>query len=143
MEEKAMWTCPRCGRSFANARQTHTCAPLGELDAFFAGTDPAVRRTFDRIVDELGPLTVLPEKTRIALAVRMSFAAFQPRRRWLNGHIVLARTAEHPLIRRVVPYSVRNVVHEFRIDAPEQLDAAFVELLREAYRVGEQRHLER
>ncbi len=139
----ALWPCPRCGRTFANVNQTHTCAPLGALDAWFEGTDPNVRRTFDTIIAELGPLTVLPEGTRIALHVRMSFAAFQPRRHWLTGHLVLARTAEHPLIRRVQQLSPRNVVHEFRIDGPEQLDAAFVELLREAYRVGEQRHLER
>src|SRR3712207_278068 len=108
--DRALWTCPRCGRTFANVNQAHTCAPLGELDVHFAGSDASVRRIFDRILEELGPLTVLPERTRIALHVRMSFAAFQPRRRWLNGHLVLARLAEHPLFRRVQEYSPRNIV---------------------------------
>src|SRR5439155_363472 len=27
-----MWDCPRCGRAFANRNQTHSCAPLGDLD---------------------------------------------------------------------------------------------------------------
>jgi endogenous inhibitor of DNA gyrase (YacG/DUF329 family) len=27
-----MWTCPECGRTFANPSQSHACAPLGELD---------------------------------------------------------------------------------------------------------------
>jgi uncharacterized C2H2 Zn-finger protein len=138
-----LWTCPRCGRTFANLNQSHTCAPLGELDAHFGGSDESVRRIFDRILEELGPLTVLPEKTRIALHVRMSFAAFRPRRHWLNGHLVLARVAEHPLFRRIEEYSPHNVIHEFRIDRPDQLDDAFIELVREADRVGEQRHLER
>ena len=26
-----MWTCPRCGRSFANRNQSHACGPL-DLD---------------------------------------------------------------------------------------------------------------
>lgn len=71
----------------------------------------------------------------------MSFAAFQPRRHWLNGHLVLAREAEHPLFRKVQVLSPKNVVHEFRIEVPEQIDARFLALCREAYDVGRQRHL--
>ena len=33
---RPLWTCPRCGRTFANTKQTHTCAPPGDLDAFLA-----------------------------------------------------------------------------------------------------------
>ncbi|MET0781821.1 MAG: DUF5655 domain-containing protein [Microbacterium sp.] len=136
-----LWTCPRCGRTFANRNQTHTCAPLGALDAHFARSDPAVRACFDRVLDELGPLDVLAEKSRIALHVRMSFAAFQPRQHWLDGHLVLARRAEHPSIRRIQEYSPRNIVHEFRLVRPDEIDAEFVALLHEAYDVGLQRHL--
>jgi hypothetical protein len=139
--DEAMWICPRCGRSFANRNQTHTCAPLRTLDESFAGTDPVVRQLFDRLLAELGPVTVLPEKTRIALAVRMSFAAIRPRRHWLDGHLVLAREAQHPLIRRVQVLSRRNVVHEFRLTDPAELDDGFLALLHEARAVGEQRHL--
>lgn len=135
-----MWTCPCCGRTFANRNQAHACAPLGEVNRHFEGTDQAVRESFDRIVGSLGPVSVLPERTRIALSVRMSFAAFQPRRHWLDGHLVLARGASHPLIRRVQVFSRRNLVHAFRIHAPDDIDAAFLDLCREAYGVGEQRH---
>ena len=97
-----MWTCPECGRTFANRNQTHTCAALGDLDRHFTRCDPSVRATFDRVLaalSQLGPVEVLPEKSRIALHVRMSFAAFTPRRRWLDGHLVLARS----VARRAVP----------------------------------------
>ena len=137
----AMWTCPDCGRSFANRNQAHACAPLRSLDDAFAGTDPVVRELFDRILGEVGPVSVLPEKTRIALAVRMSFAAFRPKRHWLDGHLVLAREAEHPLFRRVQVLSPRNIVHEFRLTDPADLDPALIALLHEARAVGEQRHL--
>jgi len=138
---RPLWTCPSCGRTFANRNQTHTCARPGDLDARFVGTDPNVRACFDRVLAELGPLTVLPEKTRIALHVRMSFAAFTPRVHWLDGHMVLAREAQHPLFRRIQVFSPRNVLHEFRLTEPDDVDAAFARLLREAYAVGEQRHL--
>ncbi|MET0885115.1 MAG: DUF5655 domain-containing protein [Mycetocola sp.] len=136
----ALWICPRCGRSFASRNQAHTCAPLGDLDAHFARSDPGVRACFDRVVGELGPLEVLAEKSRIALHARMSFAVFQPRRHWLNGHLVLARRAEHPLVTRVQEFSPHNIVHEFRLTRPDELDAAFLALVHEAYDVGLQRH---
>ena len=143
---RPLWTCPTCGRTFANRNQTHTCAPLGSLGDHFAGTDPGVRAAFDRILEVvhgLGPVEVLPERTRIALHARMSFAAFMPRRRWLDGHLVLAREAQHPVIRRVQVFSPRNVLHAFRLTGPDEVDPAFVGLLTEAYEVGQQHHLSR
>ena len=139
-----MWTCPACGRTFANRNQTHTCAAPTDLAGHFAGADPAVRETFERIlavVRAAGPVTVLPEKTRIALHVRMSFAAFMPRREWLDGHLVLARRIDSPRFRRVETFSPRNVLHTFRLTVPADIDAEFSGWLQEAYQVGQQRHL--
>ena len=141
-----LWTCTGCGRTFANNNQTHTCAPLGSVDAHFAGCAPAVRETFDAVlaaVRACGPVDVLPERTRIALHVRMSFAALVPRRRWLDGHLVLARRIDTPRFRRVEVYSPRNVLHTFRLTAPAEVDAEFTAYLAEAYRVGAQEHLRR
>jgi Domain of unknown function (DUF5655) len=138
-----MWACPRCGRAFASRNQTHTCALLGDLDRHFAQASPAVRAAFDRVlavVSGFGPVTVLPEKTRIALQVRMSFAAFMPRRRWLGGHLVLARRIDSPCFLRVDTYSPRNVVNAFRLTSPADVDAEFVAWLAEAYQVGAQQH---
>jgi hypothetical protein len=136
-----MWACPRCGRSFANRNQSHTCAALGDLDRHFAACDPAVRETFDRILAvarEQGPVTVLPEKTRIAFQVRMSFAAFMPRRHWLNGHLVLARRIDSSRFAKVEVFSPRNVLHAFRLTSPAQVDAEFAGWVAQAYRVGAQ-----
>jgi len=141
--DRPLWVCPVCGRAFANASQSHTCAPLGRLDDHFQHCVPAVRATFDAslaAVLVLGPVRVLPEKTRIALQVRMSFAAFMPRRRWLNGHLVLARQVRHPRFLTTQIFSPRNVLHTFRLSGPEEVDAEFCGWLAEAYRVGEQRH---
>lgn len=138
-----LWTCPACRRTFANRNQTHTCAPLGDVDAHFAGSDPTVRATFDRVlvaVAELGPVDVLAEKTRIALHVRMSFAAFVPRKHWLDGHLVLARRIDSPRFRKVETFSPHNVLHTFRLNTPDDVDVEFTTLLADAYRVGQQRH---
>jgi hypothetical protein len=55
-----------------------------------------------------GPVTVLPEKTRIAFQVRMSFAAFVIRRNWVDGHVVLARRLENPRFSRLARRSVSS-----------------------------------
>ena len=139
-----MWECAKCGRAFANRNQAHTCAPLGDLDRHFAGSVPDVRATFDAVLAEvsaLGPVQVLAEKTRIALQVRMSFAAFMPRRRWLNGHLVLARRIDNPRFLRIEALSPRNVVHSFRLTTPGEVDEEFAAWLSEAYAVGARRHL--
>ncbi|HEV2777891.1 MAG TPA: DUF5655 domain-containing protein [Actinophytocola sp.] len=141
-----LWRCPSCGRTFANRNQTHTCAPPGDLDTHFAGKAPAVRACFDRIlavVTALGPVTVLPEKTRIALHVRMSFAAFTPRIHWLDGHLVLARRVDLPRFRKIEVYSAHNVLHALRLTDPAEVDDELSSLLSEAYQVGAQRHLRR
>jgi hypothetical protein len=86
---------------------------------------------------------ILPEKTRIAFQVRMSFAQVTPRANWLDGHVVLARRIEHPRFRQVQTISPRNHVHTFRLTTPADVDSRFRAWLAEAYAVGEQRHLQK
>ena len=138
-----MWRCPDCRRQFANRNQSHACGryPLG---AHFAGKPAKVRAIFNRLVKlakNNGPVIVLPEKTRIAFQVRMSFAAFVIRRNWVDGHVVLARRLENPRFRRIETFSPRNHLHAFRFENVEEIDAEVAAWLAEAYRVGEQRHL--
>lgn len=142
----ALWTCPRCGRTFANRNQSHTCRTLGDLDAHFTGKDPAVRETFDemvRTVTALGPFEILAEKSRIAFHVRMSFAAFTPRIHWLDGHVVLAERMESSRFTKVEVYSPHNVLHAFRLRTPAEVDSEVADWLTRAYAVGRQQHLRR
>ena len=141
-----LWRCPDCKRVFANRNQTHTCAGLHDLEHHFVNREPIVRELFDLVaeaVHAIGPVIVLPEKTRIAFQVRMSFAQVTPRRQWLDGHVVLARRLEHPRFRKIETFSTRNHVHHFRPTQPADIDDTFRQWLREAYTVGEQRHLGR
>jgi Domain of unknown function (DUF5655) len=142
----ALWTCPRCGRAFAVRNQTHTCRPLASLHAHFAGKPPEIRAIFDAVVaaaERAGPVTVLPERTRIALQARMSFAALVPRRAWVDGHVVLARRVESPRFRRIETFSPRNHLHAFRLASVAEVDEEVAGWLAEAYEVGMQRHLGR
>jgi len=139
----ALWTCAKCGRRIANRNQFHFCSDVS-LDDHFAGKEPHVVAIFKKlrtVAGRSGPVKVLPEKTRIAFQVRMSYAAFTLRRRWVDGHVVLARRLDSPRFRRVDVISPRNQVHVFRLKDPSEVDDEVAAWLAEAYLVGEQRHL--
>jgi hypothetical protein len=145
MTLRPLWRCPACRRAFANRNQSHACGRY-RLAPHFDGKPPVIRRIYRAVVEAIravGPVTVLPEKSRIAFQVRMSFAQVTPRRQWLDGHLVLARRIEHSRFRRIETFSPRNHLHAFRLVDPAEVDDQFKHWLAEAYRVGEQRHLGR
>jgi hypothetical protein len=138
-----VWRCPDCQRQFANRNQSHACGRY-TLASHFEGKSASVRAIFNRLLrlaKQNGPVTVLPEKTRIAFQVRMSFAAFVIRRNWVDGHVVLARRFEHPRFRRIETFSPRNHLHAFRFTNLSEVDNEVAAWFAEAYRVGQQRHL--
>jgi hypothetical protein len=140
--QRPLWPCPACGRAFANANQPHACGRF-ELADHFDGKPPLVREIYEAflaMLGEFGPVTVLPEKSRIAFQVRMSFAQLTIRRHWVLGHFVLARRAGDRRFTKVETLSPRNHVHHFRLDSPAQV-AALRDFAREAYAVGRQEHV--
>jgi endogenous inhibitor of DNA gyrase (YacG/DUF329 family) len=144
ISDRPLWRCPECDRVFANRNQTHSCGRYS-LDALFEGKSTEVRAIFDAVhgmLRAIGPVRVLPEKTRIAFQVRMSFAQLTPRRRWVDGHVVLARRLECPRFRSVQTFSPRNHVHTFRLSSVRDVDDELGSWLEEAYAVGQQRHLD-
>jgi len=144
MRLKPLWECPKCGRAFANRNQSHSCSSY-TLRQHLAGKSPlaiALFRQFAKLVKRCGPVRVLPEKTRIAFQVRMSFAAVSLRRDRIAGHVVLARRLENPRFTKIDYISPRNHVHHFRFHSRADLDREVLGWLREAYRVGQPLHLE-
>jgi hypothetical protein len=141
--EEPLWHCPKCDRQFANRNQTHTCG-LWTLAHHFDSKPPRIRAIYDqfaRVLRGFGPIIVLPEKTRIAFQVRMSFAQLSPRRNWVDGHLILARRAPSPRFRQIETFSPRNHLHAFRLVDIKEIDAELIGYLHEAYRVGSQEHL--
>jgi hypothetical protein len=140
---RPLWECDICHRRFANRNQVHFCSD-GCLEDHFTGSRAEARPVFDALVAairEFGDVLVLPEKSRIAFQTRMSFAAVQTRTYGLTGHLVLARRTPSSKFTRIESFSARNHVHYFRLTSAAEIDAEFRALLKEAYAVGEQRHL--
>jgi hypothetical protein len=140
-----LWRCARCGRQFANRNQSHFCSDV-RLDSHFEGKPAGTRELFDAFVAAVrkhGPVTVLPEKTRIAFQVRMSFAALMTRRGYLRGHLVLAERCKNACFCKIETISPRNHVHSFELRDAKQLQGDLGRYIGEAYRVGRQEHLRR
>ena len=124
---RPLWRCPKCRRRFANRNQSHACGRY-DLEHHFSHKSPQIRALFDDVVAairSIGPVRILPEKTRIAFQMRMSFAQIRPKAKWLDGHVVLARRFEHPRFRQIQTISPRNHVHSFRITSPGDIDEDF------------------
>jgi hypothetical protein len=61
--------------------------------------------------------------------------------RGLDAHVVVTRRLDSPRFRRIEALTPRCYVHHFRITSPDQLDGEVLAWLREAYLVGEQKHI--
>lgn len=138
-----LWRCPECGHGFVTKNMWHSCSSYG-LGHHFEGTDPEVRRSFDRfleVIEACGPVEVIPQKTRIAIMAQVRFAGCVVRKKWLLAHLWLTREAEHAKLRGRETLGPSTSIHRFRLDQAEDVDDALIELIRESYRVGLREHL--
>jgi len=137
---RPVWICPRCGHRFVSANIWHSCSHH-DVDEHFAGRPTALRATFDHCVDvlaQVGPITVIAQKTRIVIMVRVRFNGAVVRCKWMDYSIALRREVSHPLLRGVAWYSPRWAAHTFRFTGPADVDDSIENWLREPYAVGAQ-----
>lgn len=141
-----LWQCPKCKRPFANQHQSHSCG-VYTVEEFLSTKTPRAVSLYERfaqLVGECGPFLTAPVKTRVGFQVRMIFAAvYNLTDEFLDGHVVLARRLESPRFRRIESFSPRNHAHHFRIHSLDELNDEVKSWLEEAYKVGNQEHLER
>ena len=135
-----LWRCPRCGQTFVSPRLPHSC-DIVDLGAFFEGAERSLFDALLVVVESFGPVTVNATRSRVTFQVRMRFAAVErPRRDGLRGHLVLTRPVRSEAVERVEYLAPSYYLHRFRVRSEEDVEA-LRELLREAYGVGEQRHV--
>jgi hypothetical protein len=146
MPRADLWTCPDCGRQFANRNQQHSCVRRS-VDDFLAGKSERARALFSSFTEaafRCGHVTFAPALTRVGLQARMIFACVNRLSDdRLDAHVVLSRRLEHPRFYKIESFSPRNHAHYFRIHNVADVDAEVRAWLQEAYAVGEQEHLSR
>lgn len=140
---KPLWTCPKCGAKFVTKNMWHSCARYS-LDDLFARSEANVRKLYEKlvkIVKQVGPVIIVPQKTRIVFQVRVRFLGAMPRKKYLWVSIALPRRLKSPRFSKIVKYASNWFGHEIWITSANQFDTEFKNWIKESYKVGEQEYL--
>lgn len=103
-----------------------------------------MRAIFDRfldVIEKVGPVTVIPQKTRIAIQAKVRFAGCITRKKWLLANLWMTRRVDHSRLRRTEIYGPGSFGHQFRFDSPGEIDPRFRSFVKESYAVGMRKHL--
>ncbi len=114
------------------------------LDALLARSEPHVRKLFHKyasMVRSCGPVHMIPQKTRVVFQVRMRFAGATPRKSHLLCHFILSRKIDNGRFHTIETFNPRCHAHYLRVNEEADLDAEIAQCLKQAYAVGQQKHL--
>ena len=137
-----MWTCPKCGRSFASRNQWHSCVRYS-LEYHLQGRPPhavEIYRTFEREVKRCGPVTVAPVKTGIGFQAHVMFAAVAVRNYGIMGQLLLPKRVENRRFYRIESHRPQRYSHYLRIESVDEIDADLKRWIADAYKAGEQKY---
>lgn len=142
---KPLWRCPKCGNRFVTRNMWHSCGKY-QLGALFAHCEPHVFRLFrkfEKMMRRCGPVTMIPQKTRIVFQTRVRFGGCYPRKSYLLCGLALPQVHIDPRFVKVNTYAPHFHGHLFRVESLEQLDRNIQNWMREAYTVGQQLHVKK
>ena len=136
-QKPAGWTCPRCRRLFARAKQSHSCK-VQTIDTHFVDKEPSLRELFDFLMGKLErarPFRVDAVKTSINLIGPRQFGGISVRGSFLRLEF-LAREPIHSL--RIVERQVlgtNRVSHAVLIAREGDIDGELLGWLADAQRL--------
>lgn len=142
---RPLWRCPRCGHRFVTGNLAHSCARYSVRDHLRGKSlrVTALYRKFAALVRKCGPVTLSPNKTRIAFMARMRFAGCNIGKDTLRIGFLLSRRVRNARIPRVEFIPPRYYLHRLSVRAPGELNGELLGWLRDSYRMGQQKHLKK
>lgn len=139
-----VWVCPRCGARLVSRNLWHSCGRW-TLEALFQGAQPGVlecARGYVELLESLGDVQIIAQKTRLVCVARVRFAGLYPRKRSFLATFALRRWLDSPRIIRTEDYGPRWRMHVVRVRSQADLDDQLRAWLQEAHdTVGLQREL--
>jgi Domain of unknown function (DUF5655) len=133
-----MWTCPRCGRSFASRNQTHACTPV-TVEEHLRGKSEAATLIYRALEEAMllqGESRVHATKSRIAFINRMTFASATLGSGHVDATLILPEWVDHPRFDRIDLYGAVTYAQRLRLTSGGAVDAELGGWLREAYHRG-------
>jgi hypothetical protein len=125
---------------FVTRNMWHSCSNR-TLAEHFRGKPAGLRALYDaylRALRRFGPVTVIPQKTRVSFQARVRFAGCAVLKDRLRGGLWLKRRVADPRFTKVEHVGGRDWVYTFFLRRREDLDGTLLAYLREAYAVGRQ-----
>jgi Domain of unknown function (DUF5655) len=132
-----VWICPTCGAMLVSRNLWHSCGQY-TLEALFAGAAPGVlglARAYLAMLQSLGDVQVIAQKTRLVCVARVRFAGLSPHKRGFQASFALHRWLDSPRIVKRVDYGPRWRGHYVQIQARTDLDDELRGWLQEAHDV--------
>ena len=137
MTERSLWHCPKCGARLVSRNLWHSCGRF-TLEALFSGAEPgilAAARKFVTLLESLGDVQVLPQKTRLVAVARVRFAGLYPHKNDFLASFALHRWLASPRIVKTTDYGPRWRAHFVRITSTGDLDEELRAWLQESHDV--------
>jgi hypothetical protein len=109
------------------------------MTALFAGGDPAVQATYERLLAalrEIGPFREEPKKTSIHLVRTIGFAGVHPRKHSLILNLRTIQPIQSARVTKLEQVSKNRYHNEVKLERPEHVDDEIVGWLRDAYALG-------
>jgi hypothetical protein len=134
-KQSPLWVCPKCSARLVTRNLWHSCGRF-TLDALFANAQPEVVRLAQKYVDmlqALGDVQVIPQKTRLVCVARVRFAGLYPRKRGFRAAFALRRWVKSPRIVKTVDYGPKWRGHFVDIRSVQDLDDQLKGWLQESH----------
>lgn len=110
-------------------------APLSVLDNISPQVAPLYDR-FANLVQNFGPVTILPTQTRVDFQRRIIFASTQFSQEDMRVQMLLPSRVDDPRMTRIEVYSEGKVAHTLVVRTIDDFDAKFTSWLQDAYELG-------
>ena len=137
MTDNPLWYCPKCGARLVSRNLWHSFGRF-TLEALFSGSAPrtvAAARRYIALLESLGDVQILPQKTRLVAVARVRFAGLYPRKDHFLASFALHRWLTNERVVKTVDYGPRWRGHFVRITSAADLDTELRAWLQESHDV--------
>ena len=134
-EQPPLWICPKCGARLITRNLWHSCGRF-TLASLFRGARPGVlglAREYVRMLQSLGDVQVIPQKTRLVCVARVRFGGLYPRKSGFLAAFALRRWIDSPRIVKTADYGPRWRGHFVAVQSHDDLDGELRAWLQEAH----------
>ena len=132
-----LWICPKCGARLVSRNLWHSCGRFS-LESLFANSEQRaldLARKYVALLQTLGDVQVIPQKTRLVCVARVRFSGLEPRKDGFVASFALHRWLDSPRIVKTVDYGPRWRAHSVRVRAEADLDDELRAWLQESHDV--------